>query len=70
MSEEHRPIADTKATLDGILQQYGSRLTPTELEEVRKGVEGLAQMTAVLRQMPLANSDEPCAVFVPYRQED
>jgi hypothetical protein len=70
MSEEHRPIADTKAILDSILQQYGSRLTPTELEEVRKGVAGLTQMTAVLRQVPLANSDEPCAVFVPYRQED
>jgi hypothetical protein len=69
MSEEHRPLTDTKAILDLILQQYGSRLRPTELEAVRQGVAGLAQMTAVLRQVPLANSDEPCAVFVPYRQE-
>jgi hypothetical protein len=69
MSQAHRPIPDTKAMLDLILQQYGTRLTPTELEEVRQGVEGLAQLTAVLRQVPLANSDEPLAVFVPYRQE-
>ena len=70
MSEAHRPIDDTKAVMALILQQYGTRLGPTELEEVRQGVEGLVQVTTVLRQVPLANSDEPYAVFVPYRQED
>jgi hypothetical protein len=40
------------------------------LEEVGKGVEGLLQMLAALQQVQLANSDEPLAVFVPYRQED
>jgi hypothetical protein len=70
MSEAHCPIADPRAILDLILQQYGTRLTPTEQEEVRQGVAGLVQVTAALRQVPLANSDEPCAVFMPYRQED
>jgi hypothetical protein len=53
-----------------ITQRYGSRLTPAQLEEVGKGVEGLLQMLAALQQVQLANSDEPLAVFVPYRQED
>jgi hypothetical protein len=70
MSEAHHPMADTQAVMALILQQYGTRLGPTELEEVRKGVDGLLHVTTVLRQVPLANSDEPYAVFVPYRQED
>jgi hypothetical protein len=70
MSEAHHPSTDTQAVMALIQQQYGARLGPTELEEVRKGVDGLLQVTTVLRQVPLANSDEPYAVFVPYRQED
>jgi hypothetical protein len=69
MSEETRPPSDIEAMMRLITQQYGTRLTPAELQEVRQGVEGLAQVTAALRQVPLSNSDEPLAVFVPYRQE-
>jgi hypothetical protein len=36
---------------------------------VRQGVAGLMQVSAALRQAPLANSDEPFAIFMPYRQE-
>ena len=69
MSDAQHPPSDTEASMGRIIQRYGSRLTPIQLEEVRKGVEGLEQMTAALQQVQLANSDEPLAVFVPYRQE-
>jgi hypothetical protein len=69
MSEEHRTPSEAETMMDLIMQRYGSRLTPTELEAVRQGVAGLMQVSAALRQAPLANSDEPFAIFMPYRQE-
>jgi hypothetical protein len=69
MSETPQATSDTEIILHLITQRYGSRLTPSELEEVRKGVAGLAQVTAALQRVPLTNSDEPFAVFIPYRQE-
>jgi hypothetical protein len=69
MSEEQRLQSEVEAMMSRIIHHYGSRLTPAQLQEVRQGVEGLAQVTAALRQVPLSNSDEPLAVFVPYRQE-
>jgi hypothetical protein len=53
-----------------ISQRYGDRLTPAELAEVQKGVAGLATTAAALRAVRLDNSNEPVAVFVPYRQEE
>ena len=50
-----------------IRQRYGHRLTAAELEEVRKGVLGVARMTATLRTVRLENGDEPFSVFIPYR---
>ena len=69
MSEDHRTASEAETMMDLIIQRYGTRLTPTELEAVRQGVAGLTQVSAALRQVQLANSDEPFAVFVPYRQE-
>jgi hypothetical protein len=69
MSEDHRTPTEAETMMDLIIQRYGARLTPTELEAVRQGVAGLTQVSAALRQVQLANSDEPFAVFVPYRQE-
>ena len=69
MSEDHRTASEAETMMDLIIQRYGTRLTPTELEAVRQGVAGLMQVSAALRQTQLANSDEPFAVFMPYRQE-
>ena len=69
MSEEKRLQSDVEAMMGLIIHRYGTRLTPAELQEVHQGVEGLVHVTAVLRQVPLSNSDEPLVVFVPYRQE-
>ena len=49
---------------------YGDRLTPEELDEVRKGVEGIVEAAESLRAVKLENGDEPFSVFVPYRKED
>jgi hypothetical protein len=69
MSEDHPTASEAATMMDLIIQRYGSRLTPAALEAVRQGVTGLTQMSAALRQAQLTNSDEPGAVFIPYRQE-
>ena len=49
---------------------YGDRLTSEELDEVRKGVEGIVEAAESMRAVKLENGDEPFSVFVPYRKED
>lgn len=49
--------------------RYGTRLSVQELEEVRKGVEGVVEMVEALRTVRLDNSVEPCQAFAPYRKE-
>ena len=54
-----------------ILQnRYGDRLSPEELEEVRKGVERIAETAKALRSVKLENSAELFSVFKPYRREE
>ncbi len=53
-----------------IKTRYGERLEPDELEEVRKGVEGMADLADALRASPLEYGDEPFAVFLPYRRQE
>jgi len=48
---------------------YGDRLDPEELEEVRKGVEGIVKTAEALRSVKLENSDEPFLWFIPYRKD-
>ena len=53
-----------------VQDRYGGRLSPEELEEVRKGVERIAGTAEALRLVRLENSDEPFSVFTPYRREE
>lgn len=46
--------------------RYGDRLTPEELEEVRKGVERVAETALALRGVKLENWDEPFSIFKPF----
>ncbi len=46
---------------------YGDRLSPEELEEVRRGVERIVEMSVELRSVKLRNWDEPSFTFRPYR---
>ena len=49
--------------------RYGDRLSAEELEEVRKGVEGIAKAAETLRSVKLKNGDEPFSIFKPYKKE-
>ena len=53
-----------------ILDRYGDRLTSQETGEVRKIVRRISDTAKELRSVPLANSDEPMALFQPYANED
>jgi hypothetical protein len=53
--------------LDLVRERYGSGLSPEELEHVRMGVDRLVEATDAMRLVPLNNSDEPLATFIPHR---
>ena len=61
--------AYSDSLLNVIKERYGDRLTDDQLEEVKKGVEGMAKVTEALRKVEIQNGDEPFSVFVPYRGE-
>lgn len=69
MSDTRDMLSDNACRLHWIKQRYGDRLTPAELEDVQKSIDGIMTATAVLRKVKLDNSDEPFSVFVPYRHE-
>ena len=52
-----------------IAERYGARLTPAQLEDVRRGVEAVVTGARALRAERLANSDEPMQPFVPFRAD-
>ena len=52
-----------------IADRYGARLTPAELDEVRRGVEAVVNGARALRAMRLGNTDEPMQPFSPFRAD-
>jgi len=52
-----------------VTERYGARLTPVQLEDVRKAVEAIVTGARGLRAVKLANSDEPMQPFVPFRAD-
>ena len=52
-----------------VRSRYWDRLSPEELEEVRKAVERIAGMAEALRSVPLDYRDEPLIRFTPYRAD-
>jgi hypothetical protein len=51
-------------------EMYGDRLTPEELEEVKKGVERVTETARALREVKIENHDEPFSTFKPYTEEE
>jgi hypothetical protein len=49
-----------------VRDRYGDRLSPEELEEVRKGVERITETAKALRKAKLENWDEPFSIFKPF----
>ena len=51
-----------------VRDRYGDRFTAQELEEVRKGVEGIVEAAEALRSVKLGNGTEPFSIFKPYKK--
>ena len=51
-----------------VRDRYGDRLSPEELEEVKKGVERITETAKALREVKLENWDEPFSIFKPFRK--
>ena len=52
-----------------VRERYGHRLTPAQLDEVHKGVQGIVQTARALRAVRLDIADEPMQPFIPYRAD-
>jgi hypothetical protein len=59
---------ELEARLRVVVDRYGDRLTPEELEEVRKTLETNLDTANALRSIRLGNWDEPFSVFKPIRR--
>jgi hypothetical protein len=60
---------EAESLFEMVKYRYGDRLNAKELEEVRKGVEGIAKAAKTLRSVKLKNGDEPYSIFKPYKKE-
>ena len=60
---------ETRALFKTVRDQYGNRLSPKELKEVRREVKIIVDTAEALMSVKLKNSDEPFLVFTPYRKE-
>lgn len=67
MSEPARDPSEVELRFALVRQRYGDRLTPEQLDEVRRAVEAIVDMAAALRTVRLTNADEPGHRFVPFR---
>jgi hypothetical protein len=61
---------DADALFELVKGRYGDRLTPEQLDDIRKSVAEAAERSEKLRSVPLENGDEPFSVFTPFRAED
>lgn len=69
MSEPAKPDPEADALFEIVRQRYGDRLTPEQLDEVRKIVQAQVETARALRATRLTNADEPMQPFAPYRAE-
>jgi hypothetical protein len=63
MSQTTRPEAEHLFAL--IRARYGDRVTPEELEEMRRSLDAILDGVAAMRAIKLDNSDEPHQFFKP-----
>jgi len=67
MADETGPDPEVDQLFALVRARYGDRLTPAELDEVRKSVEAVVRTSRALRAVKLENTDEPFPPFAPYR---
>lgn len=69
MSNDSASTSEVESLSEMVSGRYGSRLSPKELEHVRKGVGAIVEAADALRAVELQNSDGPGTLFQPYRQD-
>ena len=67
MNEENPK--ETDFLFQMVKDRYGDRLTADEVDEVRKGVDGIVKTAEALRSVKLGNQTEPFFIFKPYKKE-
>ncbi len=70
MRETKPDSKEAEYLFEMVKERYGHHLRPEELEEVKKGVERMAEAAEAVRKVKLGNWDEPFFVFRPYRKEE
>ena len=64
------PVADEAELLFALVRhRYAARLDETQLEEIRKTIEGIVRDLAALRAAAIPDDAEPAQPFVPFRAE-
>jgi hypothetical protein len=63
------PNKESEILFNLVKLNYQDKLTPKELEEVKKAVEQIVKSSERMRLIQLANWDEPFTVFIPFREE-
>ncbi len=59
------PDPETDTLFEIIRQRYAARLTPEQLDELRKIVRGQVEAARAVRAVRLTNADEPSQRFEP-----
>ncbi|HTY76732.1 MAG TPA: hypothetical protein VMI34_02845 [Candidatus Bathyarchaeia archaeon] len=59
------PDPEFDAAFEIVRQRYGARLTPEQLEDLRKTVRGQVDAARAVRAVRLTNADEPLPRFEP-----
>jgi hypothetical protein len=50
--------------------RYGDRLSPDQVDDLRRTIEVIVAQVRSLRAVPLVNADEPLPRFVPLRGDE
>jgi hypothetical protein len=69
MIQAAKPDPEADALFEIVRLRYGDRLTPAQLDELRKIVAAQVEVARALRAVTLTNADEPMQPFAPYREE-
>ena len=65
MTEPEAPRSEEELLFSLVRERYASRLTPEELESVRKGLAAIVEGARALRAVRLDNADGPLLPHLP-----
>jgi hypothetical protein len=70
MGEPGRHASEVDLRLALVRHRYGERLSPEQIDDLRRAVEAIVEQVAALGTVRLANSDEPLSRFEPFRADE